>query len=112
MIIGGKEIKEIIVKDEHGVMRAAITDDGWKPCNADVLLFERADKPTRTNWDALREDKQRVAEMMVNHQGAGTRLEYLYYARFAQTSHMDEQAAIAANLAWLNSPTEMEEGNK
>jgi len=60
--------------------------------------------PTRTNWDALREDKQRVAGMFValhadyGHDGDD------FYAVLSETYHESTAAAIAANLAWLDAP--------
>ena len=58
-------------------------------------------KPTRTNWDALREDKQKVAVMAVAKNGY---YDTWHWALLAQNRHATRDAAIAANLAWLDAP--------
>ena len=64
---------------------------------------EQADlKPARTNWDALREDKHRVANLFVElqndygHEGGD------FYAMLPKTYHDTAVGAYAANLVWLD----------
>jgi hypothetical protein len=61
-------------------------------------------KPTRTNWDVLREDKQRVANLFIllqndcGHEGGD------FYAMLPKVYRETIVAAYAANLVWLDAP--------
>ena len=108
-------IQEEILNGHKGWMQelreeAYCTDDqctdptGCAYCLCEWLDTELpADKPTRTNWDVLREDKQRVANFAYYDDCDDTFYALLtgYKERFETA-----EAAIAANLVWLDAPEE------
>jgi hypothetical protein len=64
---------------------------------------EFADKPVRTNWDVLREDRRRVAGLAIECYWEHAEARSRYIAVLDDcTNHKTREAAIAANLAWLD----------
>ena len=55
---------------------------------------------TRTNWDVLREDKQKAAEKFITYD-VGVPYHW-WCATLSDSRHTTRKAAIAANLAWLD----------
>ena len=75
----------------------------------EAVIGKDTNVPTaRTNWDALREDMRSVAAVLIKTDNANAAHRYIHWSLDGQ-AHGTISAAFAANLAWLDSPTEMED---